>query len=291
MVLAILAQGLPLMPNHLRRLAVLLGANPVDLQMVASVIRQDRYLTSRLFRWSEAFRAGQAKRVQRIEEATILLGTERLKNLIFAHSLVLLTGDRLRRTDLETFSTHSLATASLGETAARAVGYDDSERVYRAGLMHDSGKLPLLMIAAGDAVAGEWSRTDDANSLRLERDYFGFDHCQVGRGLGVSWNLDPGLVEVLEWHHEPEKARFDPDLVGIVAAADHFLGTAGASRRPSAFPIDGVYRACFPRLSNEELKELVSLFGREHARLRPQTRLWREELEALIPSQAGRGNE
>jgi len=290
-VLAILTEGLPPMPSHLRRLSVLLAASPVDLKQVASVIREDRQLTARLFRWSEALRAGRQNGVKRIEEAAILMGTERLKNLIFANYLILLAGDRLRKPDLERFWTHGLAVAALSEISARAVGYDDSERAYLGGLMHDSGKLPLLIAAAGaGGDAYDWSGRDDRGSLRLEREQFGFDHCQVGRGLGISWNFDPGLIEVLEWHHEPEKARFDPDLVGIVAAADHFLHIAVDASGSSPFAIDGVYRSCFRRVSFEQLEDLVFLLAREYPRVLRETGLWYPEADFHPPTGAGRGS-
>lgn len=266
-VLAILTEGLPPMPGHLRRLATLLTANPVDLRQVTSVIRADRHLTSRLFRWSEAIRASRQSRVKRIEEVAILLGTERLKNMVFANYLTSLAGDRLGRRDLERFWTHALATAALSESLARARGYDDAERAFLGGVMHDSGKLPLLMASAGEGNAvAEWNAHDDKNSLRTQREHFGFDHCQVGRGLGIAWNFDAGLIEVLECHHEPEKARFDPELVRIVAAADHFLDVASDAAGVSPFAIDDFYRCCFPRVRDEELEDLISLLGREYAR-------------------------
>lgn len=257
------------MPNHLRHLAALLAANPVDLKQVASMIRADRHLTARLFRWSDAVRTSQQSRVKRVEEAAILVGTERLKNMIFAHYLIWVAGDRIPKRDLERFWTHALATAALSEPVARAVGYDDAERAYLGGVMHDSGRLPLLMAIASEGHSVfEWNGRDDKDSLRSERGYFGFDHCHVGRGLGIVWNFDPGLTEVLECHHEPEKARFDPELVGIVAAADHFLDLGSASAGLSPFVIDDVYRSCFPRLSDDELEEMVSLLNQEYARAR-----------------------
>lgn len=210
----------------------------------------------------------------------MLLGTQRLKDLIFANYLILLTGDRLRSRDMERFWSHSLATGLLSEVVASAVGYDDAERAYRGGVMHDSGKLPLLMTAAGEEGTPEnWIGHDGRDSLQREREHFGFDHCQVGRALGVIWSFDPGLIEVLEWHHAPERARFDRDLVGIVAAADHFLDSDLAETRAADPPtaIDDVYRSCFPHLSEEELEGVVSLFQREHARVRSQTDLWSQE--------------
>jgi HD-like signal output (HDOD) protein len=270
-VLSILTEGLPPMPHHLRRLANLLAANPVDLKQVGSVIRDDRQLTTRLFRWCNAIRGGQAGAVKRVEEAAILMGTERLRNLIFANYLILLTGDRLGRNDLQRFWTHSLAAAALSEVGARGSGYDDAERAFLGGVMHDTGKLPLLIVAVGEgSSAEEWHARDNAASLDLEREHFGFDHCQLGRGLGIAWNFDPGLIEVLEWHHRPERARFDRELVGIVAAAEHFLDVAKTAGF-SPLAVDEIYRSCFPRRSDEEIEDLISLLGREYARVRRQS--------------------
>jgi HD-like signal output (HDOD) protein len=290
-VLAILTEGLPPMPDRLRQLAALLTSNPVDLKQVASVIRADRHLTSKLFRWSEAIRANRQSRVNRIEEAAILVGAERMKNMVFANYLISLAGNRLRQQDLERFWTHSLATAALSEPLARAIGYDDAERAYLGGVMHDSGKLPLLMAVAGEAnSAFDRGGRDDKDALRIEREHFGFDHCQVGRGLGIAWNFDHGLIEVLEWHHEPEKARFDPELVAIVATAEHFLDVASASAGVSPFAIDDFYRSCFPRLSDEELEDLVSMLGREYARTLRHADFDFQGSEPAIPSEMGRTN-
>lgn len=291
-VAAILTQGLPPMPDHLRLLTTLLAANPVDLRQVTSVIRTDRHLTSKLFCWSEAIRASRQNRVKRIEEAAILVGTERLKNMVFANYLTYLAGDRLCRGDLDRFWTHALATAALSESVARFLGYDDAERAYLGGVMHDAGKLPLLMSMAGEGKVGVmWNVRDDKNSLRTEREHFGFDHCQAGRGLGIAWHFDPGLIEVLEWHHEPEKASFDSELVGIVGAADHFLDVASASAGVSPFAIDDFYRSCFPRSSDEECADLISLLGREYARALSDTEFDPDESGPFPPIEMCRWDE
>jgi HD-like signal output (HDOD) protein len=281
-VLAIVAEGLPPMPDHLRQLNALLGANPIDLKRVASAIRSDRQLISKLFGSSEPLHAGERVRAKRVEEAAILMGTQRLKNLVFANYLLRLAGDRLREGDREQFWNHSLSAAVLSEALARATSYDELERAYLGGLLHDAGKLPLLMVAAsGGGGDGGRNAFDNPESLQCEREFFGFDHCQVGRGLGVTWNFDPGLIEVLEWHHEPERARFDPELVGIVATADHFLELTGVSPNHLPFALDDFYRACFPRLRDEEIEDMVSLLGREYARIRRQGSRWFEEAPLL----------
>jgi HD-like signal output (HDOD) protein len=264
-VLALLAGGLPPMPAHLFRLTWLLASHPVDLKQVAATIRADRRLTRRLLELTSSNLFGQQRRVRQVEEATILMGTERLRNLVFSGYLSELSGRQMAESATMAFWAHALATAMLSERVARAIGYDRPQRAYQSGLMHDMGKLPLLMVAASEgSVPLETIERDDARALALERKYFGLDHCQAGRGLAISWNFDPGQTEVLEWHHHPERARFDPELVGIVAVADHFcqLAEAGESAQPSA--VDDFYRAALPRLSEQELAELLALLEQEY---------------------------
>jgi HD-like signal output (HDOD) protein len=267
-ILAILSEGLPSMPSHLFHLSALLTANPVDLKKVASVIRADRKLKARLLWLSNSALFRLRKQVEGVEEAAILMGTQRLRSLVFTCYLMQLTGDRLRNSDMQDFWFHSLATAMLSERIARAVGYEDIERAYHAGLMHDAGKLPLLLVLAGEEAAAEiWLKSDEEQSLAREREHFGFDHCQAGRWLGFHWNFDPGLIEVLEYHHQPEKARCERVLVSIVAAADHFCHRVEAGRPSTA---DEFFSAALHWMSEREVGDLLSLLDREYPLLRQQ---------------------
>ena len=57
-------------------------------------------------------------------------------------------------------------------------------------------------------------------SVELEQQHFGVDHCLVGKCIGISWNFSPEIIDVLEHHHRPQEARQDSVLVEIVGAAD-----------------------------------------------------------------------
>jgi hypothetical protein len=57
-------------------------------------------------------------------------------------------------------------------------------------------------------------------SVEMEQQQFGVDHCLVGKCIGISWNFSPEIIDVLEHHHRPREARQDSVLVEMVAAAD-----------------------------------------------------------------------
>jgi HD-like signal output (HDOD) protein len=227
-VRAMFAEGMPTLPAYIFELIALLSCVPVDLRRVCRVIRTDPSLAEQVIRLCNSAMLGLRGRVSHIEHAVILLGTERLRTLVLTCSLVQHLGNLLSSADLQSFWQHSLLTATLSERRAFCVGYLETEQAYLAGLLHDLGVLPLLLLSArsrdpklapGSIAWGE--------SVELERQYSGVDHCLVGKCIGLSWNFAPQIVEVLEYHHRPQDASYDQTLVEIVVAADLVCQTHG----------------------------------------------------------------
>jgi HD-like signal output (HDOD) protein len=220
-VRALLAEGIPTLPAYVFELSSLLSCVPVDLRRVCRVIRTDPSLTAQVIRLCNSVMLGLRGRVSHIEHAVILLGTERLRTLVLTCSLVQHIGNFLSAADLQSFWQHSLLTATLSERSAFCLRYPETEQAYLAGLLHDLGVLPLLLLSAG---AREPKLTPGSipwgESVELERQHSGVDHCLVGKCIGLSWNFAPQIIEVLEHHHRPQDAKYDRTLVEIVVAAD-----------------------------------------------------------------------
>jgi len=128
------------------------------------------------------------------------------------------------------FWEHSLACAIVSRKLARAVGFEDPEKAYLAGLLHDLGYIVNMVLfpqqekaALEDALhTGEF-----LGSVEYER--LGFSHCQSGEVLGRFWNFSDDLIEVILCHHNASAAAINPGLVAIVSLSDrlcraHSLG-------------------------------------------------------------------
>jgi len=268
-VLEILSRGLPSMSGQLLQLHALLSTTPVDLHAVAAMIRTDPTLTGHLLRLCNSALFGLRRRIVRVEEAAILMGTVRLRSLVFACYLAQVTSDRLPAAEAQQFCRHSLLTAMLAEAAARWLGSQEADRAYLGGLLHDVGKLPLLMVALRENVSARYWLRDPADILSLEREHFGLDHCEVGRWLALAWNLDPAHVEILETHHQPELARCDPELTGTVALADYLcekLSDEGQTAIEDLAADAFVYR-CLPHLHPGSVRTLLQLLHQQFPRL------------------------
>src|SRR5246127_3435042 len=101
--MTILSQGLPTLPTYVLDLNALLSSASVDLKKVGNVIRTDPSLSAQVLRLCNSALFGLRHRVISIEQAAILLGTERLRTLVLTCSVMQFAGKRLPKAQLTTF--------------------------------------------------------------------------------------------------------------------------------------------------------------------------------------------
>ena len=286
-LLAVISKGLPTLPNYVLDLNALLSNASVDLKKVGSVIRTDPSLSAQVLRLCNSALFGLRRRVLSIEQAAVLLGTERLRTLVLTCSLMQFAGKKLTGAQLMSFWQHSFLCALLSERVARQVDYFEKEQAYLGGLLHDIGQLPLWTVAIEEENKHRpLPPSDWPDNIPVEREYFGMDHCRIGRSMAVAWNFMPSFVDVFVHHHHPERAQHDPYLVGIVAAADKFLlsqtetlSTPVADALPSsetcASEPDGptFLQECLPLLSETERQAVLELLQTEYIHLLPLVQL------------------
>jgi putative nucleotidyltransferase with HDIG domain len=289
-LLHVLSKGLPTLPNYVLDLNALLSNASVDLKKVGSVIRTDPSLSAQVLRLCNSALFGLRRRVISIEQAAVLLGTERLRTLVLACSIMQFAGKRLSGPQMVAFWQHSFLSALLSERIARQVDYFEKEQAYLAGLLHDIGQLPLwIVIMEEEAKNRPLPPPDWPDNPSVERDYFGMDHCKVGRAMAVAWNFMPSFVDVFEHHHHPDRAQHDPYLVGIVAAADRFLLSQTAAT-PTAVAVPAgddtslasaapeneepnFIQDCLPLLAESERAAVVEILQTEYIHLLPLVQL------------------
>ena len=267
-LMASLSDGLPTLPAYVFELNSLLSQAPVNLRRVAAVIQTDPSLTAQVLRFCNSAFMGFRESITRIEHAIMMVGTERLRTMVLTCSLIEYVGHRVASEDIQSFWQHSFLTATLSERLARGIAYFQPEQAYLAGLLHDIGALPLLLINSTESrqqernVAGSWGECID-----LEREHFGIDHCEVGHWIGISWNFSPTLLEVMVSHHNPREATQDPHLAGVVAAADQFCARRGIMlgatppelSESTANQDQAILQACLPQLNPAEVDELAEM--------------------------------
>lgn len=273
---ALLSNGLPTLAGYIHELNSLLSKPLVDLKRVAKIIRSDPSMSAQVLRVCNSALFGFRRRVLSIEEAAILMGSERLRTLVLTCSVLEFAGKRLPPEEIQTWWQHSFLTGMLSERIARWMEYSEREQAYLGGLLHDIGVLPLLIVAAEEKLLGNGSSQHPwGQTLESEKEFFGMNHCEVGRWIGVSWKFFPSFVEVFDHHHHPERPMRDPYLVGIVAAADHYCETHVIPTEETGEtvlsvdppPTDGFMDRCFPQLDLSERAAIAEMLETEYIQL------------------------
>jgi putative nucleotidyltransferase with HDIG domain len=223
-------QGLrkvPPFPPIAARLLVLLSGESPSLSAAADLINGDPTFSARLLNSVNSAAYGVTSRVVNIQQALALLGMDRVRQLTLTVAVGAYAEGALRSNELRRCWEHTMATAILSDQIARACGGAFNDIAYTAGIMHDIGRLGLLV-----GYPAEYERiirdaaAQCVDLLDFEREQFGMDHAEAGRILAERWNLPEEFRVIAGRHHDPCGGE-GVDLLRIVHVACRLADAVG----------------------------------------------------------------
>jgi putative nucleotidyltransferase with HDIG domain len=232
--------SIPSVPAILQSLLAELGQPPEDVNLlrVAELIGRDETLAAQCLRKANSALFGRGTPTSSLRGAVRTLGISHVRE-IAVQSTIMQIGGAQKAIDPLVFWEHSLGCAMLSRKLARTVGFDNPEKAYLAGLLHDLGYVVNLVLMPEETKAAlDKGLRTGAFMGESEFEAFGFTHCQSGEVLARKWNFSEDLIEVILCHHNPPAARLNPGLVAIVALADRLCRSAslGMGYRESPDP-------------------------------------------------------
>ncbi len=200
------------LPGVYLRLKNILDDPDYSIAKVAVVISQDPAITLRLLRLVNSSYYGLRTKVETVDRAISLLGTDQVQNLVLTTS-VAQTFDGLvtKVMDMRRFWQQSVKCAIMARLLAYASEGCDGERLFVAGLLHDIGHLIMYKsIPALSLEAINVSLENEEPVYKTERYLTGFDYAEVGGDVMQKWDLPQSLWETTKYHIEPSKAEKYP---------------------------------------------------------------------------------
>lgn len=194
---------------------------------IANVIKQDTALTARLLKLVNSAFFSFPRPVETVSQAVSVVGTSQVRDLALATSVTdLFKGVPSGVIDVEGFWKHSLACGVSARVIAGLRNESNVERFFVAGILHDVGRL-VLLLRAPDAMREILAHAAEKDSLlyESERELTGFDHARVGGMLMKHWSMPESLAEALAHHHHPTRAERFPLEAATMHVAD-VLATA-----------------------------------------------------------------
>ena len=180
---------------------------------LVKVISKDTSLTARLIRYANSpLYYGRAYTVTSIKPAITCIGFQKVKNAIYSVSMreVFKTSKTNIQRRMDELWAHSVKVGAYAATQARS--HPDVALV--AGLVHDIGKIPLLIKACDYEVLTKKEEYLDRLLEKL--------HTGMGKAILKTWGFDPALVAVAAEHEKLDREPEDtlPDYVDLVQVAN-----------------------------------------------------------------------
>jgi HD-like signal output (HDOD) protein len=215
---------IPSLPVVASRILQIIADDTSSLEELKKVISLDQSFSSRLLRIANSPYYRRGRTINDITSATMLIGFNTIKALVFAASLkdiCRISNDTDRLLWEHSMGVSIGATVIASDTALVASG---EPIIY--GLLHDIGKV-IITRAMRDKYVEVINivREQNASFTDAERKVLGFDHCAVGEYVANLWNLPANLSFVIANHHKEDLLETLKDaelkkIMFIVKAAD-----------------------------------------------------------------------
>lgn len=207
---------LPVLPTAVTRLVSITQNADVGFRDIAAVVETDPTLMARTLRVANSPLYSTAREIKTVQQATVLLGTQAVVELALGVSVASVQNslhDQLP-IDAAAFARHSVAVALAARRLARHYKLRNSGEAFVIGLLHDIGKLVLLM-HYGEAYAQLLLQAQQGGKPldKLEREAYGLDHAVAGYALCRHWQLPASMGEAVAVHHSETEPLTLGDIV------------------------------------------------------------------------------
>ncbi len=189
---------------------------------MARIIEKDPVITSRLLKVVNSAFYGFHRQIDSVEHAIVILGNEEVVNLAFSIAIYKVL-ETISPAHAERLWEHSLVVAHLSQWIGPLMGYAFKDKIYTVGLLHDFGKIVFLQRGHFISDSGRPSSLEDLANEEMDS---GLSHAEMGAYVAERWNLPSTIVDALQCHHLPGKAK-DTALAVSVHLADVIAHTGG----------------------------------------------------------------
>ncbi len=201
--LADLPERLPVFPSASRDVIQLAWDKDITLEELEGCAKCDPVIAGTVVAAANSGLFGGASRISDLHLALARLGTDFGRNVLLAAAL----RGAFSHPRYKPLWRHSLDSAETAAQLAEKSGTVHSSEAFLCGLVHDIGRLALLL-APREAIARvDRLREAGCPLTAVERAVFGTSHDVLGAEILDVWQFDQRLQDAVRCHHSPEHAQ------------------------------------------------------------------------------------
>lgn len=212
----------PKLPVAVTRV-ISLASNPdSSVPEVMGAVETDPGLTAETLRIANSAYFAGPRRIGSLKEAGVLLGLNRVMQLVLAAAIFPIGTRPVPGYDLEegALVDGMLAVAVGTELLARELKKHPPAHAFTAGLLHDIGKLAMgNVVARCRQEIRDCAMVEGISYGEAERFVLGIDRAEAGAAMLEAWNLPDSVVTAVRWHLQPDKVESDTFVVDLVHTA------------------------------------------------------------------------
>ncbi len=220
--------SLPPLPATVSKVLAVTADPESSQDDLVNAILPDQAMCVTILKFANSAFFGIPRDVATMSKAVNVLGFNEVHNIVLGKA-VFNSFQKIGRKNKKTinaFWNHSFTCGLTAKILAKNLKCNQSE-LFIAGLIHDIGKLILLVTVPDDYLPIlELAETDPIQCRQEELDNFGIDHCQVGFKILNRWLFPIRLLTSVACHHQPEQCE-DHTLYAIIVeisdALSHLL--------------------------------------------------------------------
>lgn len=217
-------QDLVPLPKAYLRVQELVNDPDSSLDDVTKVIVNDTALTSRILRIANSAYMALAAKVETVNRAVQVLGLNQVHDLALAGAAVgSLTKIQSPSLHISDYWRRSVYCAVVARTICKEGRFGSPERLFVAGLLHDTGTL-VLAYRQPDLYAELLAEAvlSGRSFAEIQQQHLGFTYADIGLALLESWQLPEGITMPIQHHvsaigDTPESVRKDAAILHIGA--------------------------------------------------------------------------
>jgi putative nucleotidyltransferase with HDIG domain len=207
------------LPTVYSSLADALADPSSTTQDIAKIIACDQASTSKVLKIVNSPLYGFQGQIDSVSRAIVILGHNEIYNLILSSYIMDFFSKKDSLWDFHPvdFWGHSIAVGITTKCLGQALGLNNRDNFFTAGVLHDIGKLVFFEFAEDQfSKVLELSKKHRQTPLEAELSVFGMDHAQAGSLIAEKWGLPHSIVKALRYHETGVVPGIPDQLVAAV---------------------------------------------------------------------------
>ncbi|MCP4216130.1 MAG: HDOD domain-containing protein, partial [bacterium] len=198
-------EGIPPMPAVVMNLLSKLDDPRVKMKEIEQIMSVDPALVSYFLRVANSPLLGLRSKVLNVSKAISVVGLARLKTMLIAYGVRFLY-KTIKHPEIRDYLwEHAIHVGVLAKMINELIFKTRHKDIYVYGLLHDIGKIVLLMHAPDKFnEAMELGMDKRFDGVTAEAEHFGFSHIEAGYFLVSKLGFPEEMKEIILFHHNPE---------------------------------------------------------------------------------------